>query len=84
MANLSVVLTQRAHDVIDTIVSLIFLARDGDVVVGPVHSRSHEIRHARIDAHVISIDMLLVDGLGDQVPTGACDHSSVFHTNLRG
>ena len=42
------------------------LAHDGDVVIGAVHGRAHQVGGAGVHADVLLISVLFVDGLGDQ------------------
>ena len=44
----------------------VLLPHDRDVVVGPVHGRPHEVGGAGVDADVLLVNMLAVDGPGDQ------------------
>ena len=57
---LVIVFAQAAGHIVDVIQQGILLAQNGDVVVGAVHSRAHQIGGAGIQTNVLSVDVLLV------------------------
>ena len=67
---LVVVLAQGAGDVVLVVAGLVLLAHDGDVVIGPVHGRAHQIGRAGIHADVVLVGLLLVEDPGDQMAVG--------------
>ena len=62
-SKLVVVLAQAARYVIFMVAGSILLAHNGDVMIGAINSRTHEVSSAGITADVLLIDMLLVDSL---------------------
>ena len=49
------------------VAGLVLFAHHGDMVVGPVHGRTHQVAGTGIHADVLLIDVLFVDGPGDQM-----------------
>ena len=56
------VLAQTPHHVVHMVGGLALLAEHRDVVVGAVDRRPHEVGRAGVDADVLLVDVLLVDG----------------------
>ena len=85
---LVVVLAQIAGDVIRVcdrgsgLVGATRLTHDGDVVVGAIHGGADQVDRAGIDADIVLIDLLLVNGLGDQAAIGA--HHKAAHLGADG
>ena len=67
---LVVVLAQGAGDIVFVVPGGILLAHNGDVVVGPVESGTHQVRGAGVHPDVLLVDVLLVDGPGHQTAVG--------------
>src|SRR5699024_3368682 len=67
---LVVVLAQAAHHVVFVVAGGVLLAQHRDVVVGAVHGRAHQVGGAGVQADVLLIDVLFVDGGGDQRAVG--------------
>ena len=67
---LVVVLAQAAGDVVHMVQDGVLLAQHGDVVVGAVHGRAHQVGGAGIQADVLPVDVLLVEHGGHQVAVG--------------
>ena len=72
---LVVVLAERARDIIDMVERRILLAEHGDVVIGPVHGRAHQIHGAGINPDILFVDVLLVNCLRDKCAVG-CQHKA--------
>ena len=53
-----------------------------NVVVGAIHGRANQIDGACIDTDIVLVDLLLVDGLGDQTAVGA--HHKAAHLGADG
>lgn len=71
---LIVVLAQIARDVVGvrngrcSLVGATRLSHHRNVVVGTIHSWTNEVDGACVHADIVLVDLLLVDGLGDQQP----------------
>ena len=80
---LVVVLAQIARDVVGVrdgrcgLVVATRLAHHRNVVVGAIHGRTNQIDGACVHADIVLVDLLLVDGLGDQASVGA--HHKATH-----
>ena len=80
---LVVVLTQVARDIVRVrdggcgFVRTARLTHYRDVVVGAIHGRANEIDGACVDADIVLVNLLFVDGLGDQASVGA--HHKAAH-----
>mmetsp|Transcript_89033 Transcript_89033/g.251284 ORF Transcript_89033/g.251284 Transcript_89033/m.251284 type:complete len:350 (+) Transcript_89033:439-1488(+) len=57
---------------------------DGNVVVGIVHARAHQVRHAGIDADIVFVDALPVDHPRHEEARRPCDVSAALHDDLHG
>ena len=75
---LVVVLAERAGDVVDVVGGEALLAQDGDVVVGAVEGRAHEVGHAGVEADVVAVGVLEVADGGDEVARGAGDATAAL------
>lgn len=64
---LIVVLTQGTGHIIGVVARCIFLAKDRDVMVSTIHSRTHQVYRTGIHADVLLVDMFLVDCLCNKV-----------------
>ena len=69
-SELVAVLTQGAGDVVLVVAGGVLLARDGDVVVGPVDGRAHQVGSAGIHADILLVDVLFVDSPGHKAAIG--------------
>ena len=67
---LVVVLAQGAGDVVLVVAGLVLLAHDGNVVIGTIHGRAHQVGRAGVHADIIFIGLLLVEDPGDQMAVG--------------
>ena len=76
--------TQRTSDVVYMIVCVVFFARYGNMMIGAVHSRPHQIRHACVEADMGFINFLFVQYPGYQVSVRSGDLSTAFHKNRQG
>ena len=80
---LVVVLAQIARDVVGVrdgrcgLVVATRLAHHRNVVVSAIHGRTNQIDGACVHADIVLVDLLLVDGLGDQASVGA--HHKATH-----
>ena len=54
------------------------------MVISAIHSGSHEIRHTGIHPDIVPINVLMVDGLGNEEPMRPCNHPTIFHQHLHG
>ena len=87
-SELIVVLAQVARDVIrvrDRCCGLVRAARlshHRNVVVGTIHSGTNEVDGACVHADIVLVNLLLVDGLGDQAAVGA--HHKAAHLGADG
>ena len=85
---LVVVLAQVARDVIRVrdrccgLVRATRLSHHRNVVVGTIHSGTNEVDGACVHADIVLVDLLLVDGLGDQAAVGA--HHKATHLGVDG
>ena len=85
---LVVVLAQIARDVVRVcdgrcgLVGAARLAHHRNVVVGAIHGRADQVDGACVDADIVLVDLLLVDGLGDQAAVGA--HHEAAHLGADG
>ena len=85
---LVVVLAQIARNVVRVcdgcsgLVGAARLAHHRNVVVDAIHGGADQIDGARIDADIVLVDLLLVDGLGDQAAVGA--HHKAAHLGADG
>ena len=52
------------------------------MVVGAIHGRADQIDGACVDTDIVLVDLLLVDGLGDQAAVGA--HHKAAHLGADG
>ena len=83
---LVVVLAQVARDVIRVrdrccgLVRATRLSHHRNVVVGTIHSGTNEVDGACVHADIVLVDLLLVDGLGDQAAVGA--HHKATHLGV--
>ena len=68
---LIVILAQAADHVILVVAGSILLAQHGDVMVGAVHGRAHQVGCTGVQTDVLLIDVLLVDGRCHQCAVGA-------------
>lgn len=74
---LVVVLAQIARDVVGVrdgrcgLVVATQLAHHRNVVVSAIHGRTNQIDGTGVHADIVLVDLLLVDGLGDQASVGA-------------
>ena len=64
------VLAQAAHHVVDVVAGRVLLAEHAHVVIGAVDGRAHEVGGAGVHADIFLVDMLLMDGLGDEGAEG--------------
>ena len=80
---LVIVLAQIARDVVGVrngrcgLVVATRLAHHRDVVVSAIHGGTNEVDGTGVHADIVLVDLLLVDGLGDQAPIGA--HHKAAH-----
>ena len=85
---LVVVLAQIARDVVDVrdgrygLVVATRLANYRNVVVSAIHGRADQIDGTCVDTDIVLIDLLFVDGLGDQAAVGA--HHKAAHLGADG
>ena len=85
---LVVVLAQIARNVVRVcdrsrgLVGATRLAHHRNVVVGAIHGRADQIDGACVDTDIVLVDLLLVDGLGDQAAVGA--HHKAAHLGADG
>ena len=68
---LVVVFAQRADDVVDMVVGLVFLAGNGDVMIRAIHRRAHQVGGAGVQPDILLINMLFMDGGGHQTAVRA-------------
>lgn len=76
------VFAEATDDVVNVIVWRVFLAEDGDVVVSAVHTWAHEVGHGGVNADVVAVGVLVVDGAGDEVAVRAGHHAAAFEHDL--
>ena len=80
---LIVVLAQIARDVVGVrsgrcgLVVTTRLAHHRNVVVGAIHGGTNKVNGTGVHADIVLVDLLLMDGLGDQAPIGA--HHKAAH-----
>ena len=85
---LIVVLAQVTRDVVGVrngrcdLVGATRLAHHRNVVVGTIHSGTNEVDGACVHADIVLVNLLLVDGLGDQAAVGA--HHKAAHLGADG
>ena len=85
---LVVVLAQIARDVVRVrdggcgFIRTVRLTHHRDVVVSAIHGRADQIDGACVDTDIVLVDLLLVDGLGDQAAVGA--HHKAAHLGADG
>ena len=85
---LVVVLAQIARNVVRVcdrrrgLVGATRLAHHRNVVVGAIHGRANQIDGTGVHADIVLVDLLLVDGLGDQAAVGA--HHKAAHLGADG
>ena len=75
---LVVVLAERARHVVDVVAGAVLLAEDGDVVVGAVERRPHEVGHAGVHAHVVAVGVLEVQDARDEAPVRPCNDAAAL------
>ena len=63
---LIIVLAQTADHIVFMVAGGVLFAQHGDVVVGTVHGRAHQVGSAGIQADILFINVLFVDGCGNQ------------------
>ena len=61
-----VIFTQGACHIISVVAGLVFFSHDRNVMVCPIHSRTHQIHRAGIHANILLIGMLFMDCLCHQ------------------
>ena len=61
-----IVLTKRSCNVIQMIARLILLAKNGNMMISTVHSRTHQVYCTGIHADIFLVGMFLMDCLGYQ------------------
>ena len=76
-----VVLAQAPHHVIHVVARRVFLARHGNMVIGAIQRWTHEVRCTRIDADIFLVNMLVVDGRGNQATVWAHHKAAHFREN---
>ena len=76
-----VVLAQAPHHVIHVVARRVFLACHGNVVVGAIQRWTHKIRCTRIDADIFLVNMLVVDGRGNQAAVWTHHEAAHFREN---
>jgi len=79
-----VVLAERADYVDYPGRRLILLADGRDVMIGPVHTRTHEVRHAGVDPHVLFVGFLEIDHPRDQETEWPGDRAAILHEDIDG
>ena len=72
---LIIVLAQAAGDIVLMVAGGVLLAQHGNMVVGAVHGRAHQVGGAGIHADVLLIDMLLMQHGRDKRTVG-CQHKA--------
>ena len=72
---LVIVLTQTADNVVLVVAGRVLLAHDRDMVIRPVHGRTHQVTCAGICADVLLIDVLCVDRARHEM-TVRCEHKA--------
>ena len=72
---LVVVLAERAGHIVGFLAGRVLLAQDGDVMVCPVHRRTHQVDGAGIHTGIVLVGLLEVDHLGHQRAVG-CQHEA--------
>ena len=85
-SELVVVFAQTAGDVINVVQNGIFLTQHRDMVVGAIHGRTHQVCGAGIQAHVLPVDVLLMQHGGNQMTVGSqheaaqlCEDGHIVH-----
>ena len=78
---LVVVLAEGARDIVDMIVRRRLFAEYGNVVVGAVHGRTHQIDRTGIHADVIFVNVFLMNGLGDKRAVGSQHEAAHLRIN---
>ena len=76
-----VVLAQAPHHVIHVVARRVFLARHGNMVIGAIQRWTHEVRCTRIDADIFLVNMLVMDGRGNQATVWAHHKAAHFREN---
>ena len=72
---LVIVLTQAADNVVLVVAGRVLLAHDRDMVIRPVHGRTHQVTCAGICADVLLVDVLCVDRARHEM-TVRCEHKA--------
>ena len=67
---LVVVFAEGAGDVVFVVAGLVFLAHDGDVVIGAVHGRPHQVGGAGVYADILLVGVFFVNRSCDQAAVG--------------
>ncbi len=57
----------------------IFLADDGNMVIGTIQRRTHQVGHASIQPHIILVDLFLMQHGCHQIPIRAGNHAAALH-----
>ena len=68
---LVIVFAEAADHIVLMVAGRVFLAQDSDMVVSPVHGRTHQVGRAGVYTDIFLVDMLLMDGSGDQGAVGS-------------
>ncbi len=76
-----VVLRTGPYHVVHVVARRVFLARHGNVVVGAIQRWTHEVRRTRIDADIFLVNMLVVDGRGNQAAVWTHHEAAHFREN---
>ena len=76
-----VVLAERSHHIDGGAGGSIFLAQHGDMVVSPIHGRTHEVAGGGVHADIFLIDVLFSDGGGQQIAVWPGDVAPHLHEN---
>ena len=77
-----IILAQRSRHVISVVMRQLLLAKHCDVMVCAVHGRPHQVCCTGVNADILLVDMLLIDGLRNQCPVRSHHEASHLREDL--
>ena len=80
---LVVILTERPRHVVNLCVLTALFSNHGDMMIGTVQRRTHQVGHAGIQPRKSLVGLLDMKYTRHQVPIGSRHHATAFHIKLQ-
>src|SRR6056297_2134206 len=80
---LIVVFAQRTNNIVELISRFAFFTDNVDMMIGVIHTRTHEGRHAGVNTNIVAIDVFMINRPSQQTTMGAGHKATTFHVHFR-